>query len=251
MERAVGAAVAYYANRESGLAFPSNECLMREWGLSERTIQRGLRSLEDRGLLRRVPEFESPQRPRVYLVGSGQLSILDDPGQGAKALAPASWRPSACHPPATRARVEGTEELNSTPQPPKGGTPELLEGLQQSGHALSAVQGAAVARRRRRRRRPDEQGSVASEPCPRQHSDAESDPELEALWAELDARLRERFGQLWEVWGHGAHPHRRDDDAVVVAFHPATVGWVHARFVPVLAQAAGAGLQVVGCEGLR
>lgn len=238
----VALAVAFYANPESGLAWPSDQTLMDEWGLSEATIRRGLRAGERLGHLVREPALESFERRRVYRVGSGQLSLLEGDRQTpVSALTPVSL---AC---AGSDGVEPKGEPKTPPDPPlKGGELSSRSSLLLS---TAAAHGVGGARRRRRARRAAMRSGFASEPCPLQDDGALEAQDLARLWAGLAAGLREHLGlEQWEVWFTGAHPHRLDGEVLVLGMDPVHAAWVRERFGRAIALACERPLALVGCE---
>lgn len=255
LDRAVIAAVASYANAETGLAFPSNDLLMREWGFSERRIQTALRNLEELGELRRQPQEESFQRRRVYIVGSGQLSILD---VGAELRAPTSVRPHDMPAPAQMpSRVKGTGNQTTAPQPPASGgeraqTSSLVPTSTQSPRVTARLERVAASRRRRRRRRDDDGASFASgQSCPLgEIADSDELALLAEQWARIGERLQELIGApVFEVWFAGAHLHAAGD-ALELGVSPHTLQWVHRRFALPLQRAVDRPLELVGCAAL-
>lgn len=256
MNRTVAMAVAFYANVDTGLSYPSNELLEREWGLSERSVQRALRRLEELGELRRQPQLESVARRRVYLVGSGQMSILDAAEEvGAKPGRQASWRAPDCQTPATHARVEGTVEPLTAPPPTpptaSGGHPLLSDTSRPDSTPASRTALQEVAARRRRPRR--RASSVpASEPCPSDSAANGMAQRLAAEWEPVLARLREQLGpDLFDVWFGETHPHALDDGVLVVGASAAQASWNQGRYGRIVGEAAGQPVRFVACERLE
>lgn len=244
LDKAVGNAVAFYASPETGLAFPSNETLMKDWGFSERRIQIALRRLEAGGALRRQPQLETFDRRRVYLVADRQLSLL-----GEETGAPGA--PVSTRAPARLARagsdVVEPKEPKDPPNPPASGG----EPLPACSPGVVAAQGAAVARGRRRRRRAAfrDAHSTASEPCPLQDAFGNVDGALTEAWGVLLPRISEVLGeQNVAVWLHRAHPHRFEGDTLVVGLVPESAGWARDRFGRAIALAADRPVTLVGCE---
>lgn len=269
----IGLAVAFYAQPATNLAWPKNAELAK-WGFGPRTIQRRLRELELLGELRRVPEHETAERSRVYLVdpkSARQMSFEDlaggvpqTPGGASVGRGVSLTRVSEGVRGDSHARTckEPTEPINDNtpPNPPTGGSaPDLLDQLQQPSQlprVTSATASETPARRRRRRRAAtgDAHSSEPSEPCPlRQATDSEAtDIELlRDVWDPLVRELEAALGGQWEIWGADAHLHGIRDGALVVALRPPLVQFAAARFGRVLARAAKRDLQLVGCAALE
>lgn len=246
LDRTVLLLVAFYAARDTDLAWPSNAELCRS-GLSERRIQMGLRTAERLGELRRRPDLESGERPRVYHVDPqfrSQLSLLGSAG-GVHVVHPAPGAPAQMSVrPAPRARVEGTDVNRhnglTPPAPPQAGgdeEPASSGSFRQS--PTPRRQGVAAARRERRRRA--RRGLTRPpEPCPLD-SAATDMAVLQDAWLALNAGLRERLDahwwELWTLWSAGAHAHRADSVLEVGVYATAWSGFtVLSRTVEELAE---------------
>ena len=68
--------LADYADPESNIAWPSRKILAQDAGLSERTITRCLKHLEDTGLIQRISKANQYQSNR-YLLNVGSSTSLD------------------------------------------------------------------------------------------------------------------------------------------------------------------------------
>lgn len=234
----VGKELALYAQRGTGLAWPSNAELHRATRLSERHIQRALRVLEARGELIRQPS--QPGRRRVYLVVPlpGDAMSLFPPDVGRHNVTPKVTP--------TRARV-GTagNRINNTPPTPQGGSaPDLLRSIGQSGHVT--VRLPEACNQRRRRRDTSARQPVERRPCPllgRTHDHA-----LEEEWLGLSERVRDLVGEsVFEIWFGSGHLHR-GGESLELGIHPDRLSWVYGRFGRVLERAVDRPLELVGCE---
>lgn len=250
--RTVGIVFGFYAEPVTTLAWPKDETLLVEWGLSEPTVRRGLRVLERLGELRRRPDLETHRRRRVFEVGASQLSILEP-----VPLTPVR-RPSDARHLARAADMPLIGEVNVVTSNAR----ERASGIQlQSGEITGSLpripltqRSAAAARRDRRRgrgaRRSASSGPllVAPEPCPTLSGGDEGGGMLER-WDEVQARLRELLGDSWSIWGDGAHPHRADEQLLVVGLTPVRATWCRDRQHQ-LGRALGLSIEFVGCESL-
>lgn len=248
LPRAVAMAVAYYANRETCLAYPSNETLLAKWGFGERSVQRALRMGEELRYLHRQEQHESNGRRRVYLVGAPQLSLLEPAESGDKSL-------DARQTPACLTRVGSDVEVEpENTSSNRSPLPQFQEGEEPSPLAVGEIAGStprpalserrSPSRRRRDRRRLAR--PVAPGPCPLGeigHSEAAL---LTDRWLAISERLAQIAGeQTVAVWFPTAHLH---SDRVLAVANPAA-RWVAERFRTAIEQAAGMELSVVACMG--
>jgi hypothetical protein len=268
--RCVALALAFYAQRETNLSWPSDRELMSFARISKRQLHRALRMLEAAGEIHRHPRADGDPR-RTYLIAPRdrhQLALPLEQGVTHDTFkAPDGTFPAvgegaitdiegATH---TRAGSNHQNHQNNNPPSPPckqgGDSPDLLSILQQTAQTpivTAAVERVAGARRRRQRRRPDEQGSVASEPCPlHPHSDVPGpEPIVLEAWEMMQNRFRERLGGQWEIWGAGAHPHGARGGTLVIALKPEHAVWAVQRYGSVLPVLAGVPVSFVGCEQL-
>lgn len=249
--RAVGMALAFYAQKGTRMAWPSNQELIEHTGYKERRVQRALRVLEaELGEIRRLPERESHRRRRLYLVcpeQGVQLSLLDAAGGENRPAASTTQgvnttgvtRTGVSEGPTgvlhARAGKEPTEPaLNGTPPAPQGGSADKQKGS---------------SRRRRRRRGP--------EPCPLQSMAAGEVAVLQDGARELEDALRSTVGEdskaweRWMAWREGAHLHRCDDEQIVLALpREGAASWIQGRLGGALSEAVGCPVIVVPCASV-
>ena len=242
----------FAADGDQWIVYVKNGTVYREWGLEERTFQRGLRELEDLGEIRRRQDLEQEMgHQRVYELVPGaslQLALPLETSRPVKAVTPSDGRQTPR--PLARARHErtvGTEEP-LPPSPPEG-----------VAHTL-VVPGVRKATRRRRGRRGGDTGATGgyewiTEPCPLQAPDR---PVLEAaqgIWDEISQLIKATVGELtYDVWFRDdVHVHSHQDGLLVVAFQPECLSWIEGRYSQLLEriqQQRQQHLKLVACEAL-
>jgi hypothetical protein len=252
LTRAIGAAVAFCANPDTGLAWPSNEMLVENWGFPLRTIQTALRSLEDLGEIVPQPQLQTRKRKRVYLVTWGQTSLLDSADfVGANPSAPMlGANPSAM---AAHACAGSEPQLNRQepiPPTPKNGGAATFPPPSSTNPRQTPRPSAAAARRSRRRR--SRSGVISlppAEPCPL--DSAASDPAVEKKWAEIARSLRGVIGDaMWEIWLARAHAHQLDDTVLVLGIDAARCSMASHNYRRIIARTAGVEVAFVPCAAV-
>lgn len=249
--RFVAVALAFYAQRETNLSWPSDRELMAFTHLSRSQLYRALRSLERAGEIHRQPRSEGGPR-RTFLVAPdrGAQLAFDLDQRAIRDTFPAQSERVMSAPERATYAGAGKEPpeppLKTTPLTPQGGNApsDLASLLDQTGPAPVPDQAPTITSRRLRdvaRLKP----VVVHEPCPE-----DCHPVVEQAWAALAERLADRLGSQWEIWGDGAHVHGARDGQLIIAFSPEKVSWVAPRFGPVLRSVAGVPIAVVGCERL-
>lgn len=265
-------AMAYYVRAGENLAFPNNERVTGELGLSERTLQLGLRDCEQLGELQRQPQAEDYQRRRVYAVDPMFRRQVSLPGLGAEPGAEPGARPGAeadapAGAPAPHARVgkepvePKTNNVVTPPAPPTGGSAETSSSGEITGPTPRAplAQRAAARRSRRRRRRQELDAPVlppASGSCPLDHCAGALSEATELAtreWEKLELQLRGWVGeQVYEIWFASAHAHLTDDGVLELAFADPSKGtWVDGRYRVAIERRSGLQVRVVGCDRVR
>lgn len=246
----VGIAIAYYANHESGLSFPSNDTLIARWHFKERTIEASLRELEQLGEIARRPDLESFERRRVYIVGH-QTSLADmldetpaNGSAGANALAPAVHLQSA------RPCKEPKNLRTSTPPTPLPGGSSTSPSPSSTPSAVDRSPERAARRSRRTRSRRGR--NSASDVCPLSLLDAERlavlAQEASTIVEALESRYGEdtKHGRSWRLRSRGAHLHALDP--LTLALPTVDLGWVKAEFPIALEKVCGRPVQLVACD---
>lgn len=266
--RIVGFGLAWFAQRDTNLAWPSDVELMAFTRRSKRTVAKALRQLERSGEIQKQdrdklrPIFDAMDRPvprRVYLLdpqAAGQLSLITAEGAPVCTLDPGDERAVSGLERAPHAGA-GSNQQNQQqdpPNPPEGGNaqaPDLLRRLRPAGQTprVSArVEREAPSRRRRRRREvvvPAAPGRCPlHEPTDRAASGREA---LEERWDPLADALRERIGaERYAVWFADAHLHATEP-VVQLAVAPERLLWVADRYERVIATVVGVDVELVAC----
>ena len=105
MEKAVYLALCSHADTRSRSCFPSNRTLADEVGCSERTVQRSLDVLENRGIIKRQERFkEGSQQTNIIWVIGWHAPCYQDKGDDSRDTPP-------CHP------CHGGDDTHDTPLP--------------------------------------------------------------------------------------------------------------------------------------
>lgn len=250
LDRAVVMATAFYAQRDSNLAFPSNKELMR-WGFSESTVQRGLRAGERLGELRRQPELERHGRRRVYLVDArAGLQLQLEVGVCETGVCETPSQTGVWTGVSTRARGRNllTEEPTSPPGPPGGGVSLDQSSVRSLPRVSDGLARVAPARRRRRRRR---EPLSTSEQCPLSSLTDRVAAELHERSRAFEDQFREKIGEdRWDIWGDGVHLHGiTNTDALVFGVGKAGFLCLEPRSAQ-LSEAVGCVVVFVLCAGV-
>lgn len=217
LARAVGAAIAFYANPDTGLSWPSNETLVEDWGFQLRTVQTALRALEALGEIIPRPDLRTKKRKRVYLVTWGQAMLFEDVALGANGSAPmlgAMHSAMAAHAYAGSEPQWNHKEPN--PPSPENGGVALLTSPSPITSPLNGDRSTERAARRSRRSRSRRGRSSASDVCPLGLLDATEARVLAERTASMIEAFRSRYGEdsrewdHWSRWARGAHLHAID-----------------------------------------
>lgn len=249
-------AMARFANQDRHLAYPQNEIVIEKFGVSERTLQRGLRECEELGELQRQPLLEDYQRRRVYLVDPTFRRQAALPGLAELGVSPGVSRQTpAPAPVSSRAGVrEETEEtLKLPPNPPTGGV--ALTSPSPFTSPPTDNRDTERAARRGRRSRSRRSRSSASDVCPLSALDAERlamlTEETRAIVEALNGRWDEgtKHERSWRLRSRGAHLHALDP--LTLAFPPVDHSWVSREFPIALEKVCGRPVQLVICEGVN
>lgn len=254
--RIVAMALAFYAERQSNLAWPSDETLVGWAKVSRSQLYRSLKSLEGAREIQRQPRVPGGPR-RVYLIDPMRASQLPLFEANVPPLAPSSpqaERVTRENERSTRGRGEGTTRtVNPTPPAPQGGSTGLTPSRQeqQPGPTPLTAPGQRVAPARRRRERRRRMALPSSVPCPLDSAavSAETDPAaLHEAWRALCGQLRGHvrdWGE-WEMWTFGAHLHHAAD-ALELALAPHALSRVEKRWGALLEEVAQRPVLYVPC----
>lgn len=255
--RAVGAAVAFYAHRDTGIAYPSDETLKENWGFAESTVRTSLRALEELGEIVRRPDLQTRKRKRVYVVTWGQAMLFEDapelPSEALDGYLPSQTLDGS----ALRAHGNGTQkgtERNLTPPPPNGGA-STLTAPSPITSTLNGHRAERAAPSKSRRRADRRAASRASAPgrCPLSMLDPERLAVLAEETAAIVAALKSRWGEdtksgrAWRLRSRAAHLH--DLEPLMLAFPQVDYSWAKDQFPAALQDVCGRPVRIVSCEG--